>query len=225
MERYSRRRWKEAAPSLEEAAEACPSLEWSYKPNPFLEFPYLPYYFLGKCHYNLQSLPDALRSFYLSSCTGEPGRDEESTEDLSSLAESCRLRIRKREKPQPHADFIDGFTALRQKDWEEVAENMWDALQAWEEDGTMTSDSAGRFRAPYLPRYRLAEALFQLGCFQEACTQLSQSKLMQLRPAGSKDEMKGMEALKPQCEAKLRDRYQDKEICQQWRCWLRQGKP
>jgi len=224
MERYSRKRWKEAAPDLGEAAAACPVLDWSYKPNPFLEFPYLPFYFLGKCNYNLEKLPDALRNFYLSSCTGEPARNKESTKDLSSLTESCRLRARSKQRPSAHPYFAEGYAASQQKEWEEAADRMWDALQVWEEDGKTTS-SSGRWTAPYLPRFRLADALFQLGCYQEACDQLDRSRLEQIRPQGSEQELKRMAELKLQCERKRREGSQGKEICRQWQCFLRQGGP
>lgn len=228
MDRYSRRRWKEATPGLEEATVVCPVPDrpWPpYRPNPFLEFPYLPFYFLGKCQYNLENLPDALRSFYLASCVGEPARDPESTEDLQPLAQSVRMKIRKPQRPLSNPFFMDGFAASNQNDWHEAAAKMWAALQVWEEDGTMTPDSAGRWRKPYLPRFRLAAALFQLGCYREACDQLGRSKLNQVRPPGSQDEVKELEALKTQCAQKLNAAYPDPAICGQWRCLLKAERP
>lgn len=225
LDHYDNDEWKEAVSDLDDAIRVCPIPDgpWSVTRDLFREDAYVPFYYLGSCHLKLQHLPDALRSFYLASCFGEPARDKELTKDLGSLAEGCRIRIRKKQKPQLHPDFIDGFAASRQKDWEEAAENMWDALLAWEEDGTMTADSAGRFRAPYLPRFRLADALFQLGCYQQACSLLGQTKLEQTRPKGSDQELKRLAELTPQCRSNPRD--QNKPICRQWRCWLNQGSP
>ena len=227
MDRYSRKRWREATPGLEEATAVCPvpAGPWSYSPNPFLEFPYLPFYFLGKCHYNLENLPDALRSFYLASCVGEPARDPESTEELQPLTQNVRTKIRKQQRPLSNPYFMDGFAASQQSDWNKTAAKMWAALQVWEEDGTMTPDSAGRWRKPYLPRYRLAAALFRLGCYREACDQLGRSKLNQIRPPGSQDEVKELETLKAQCVQKQGEAYPDPAICGEWRCLLKAERP
>jgi tetratricopeptide (TPR) repeat protein len=225
MDRYMRRGWKEATPWLEEAAAVCPVLDWKYRPKIFLEFPYLPFYYLGNCQYNLENLPDALRSFYLASCFGEPAREPESTEDLQTLTQGVRTKLRKQKRPPSNPYFMDGFAASHQNDWQETAAKMWAALQVWEEDGTITHDSAGRWPTPYLPRYRLAAALFRLGCYREACDQLDRSKLNQIRPPGSEEEAKEMKALKVQCVQKLSAAYPDPAICGQWRCFLKAERP
>lgn len=228
MERYSRKKWKEAAPGLEEAAAVCPVPDrpWPpYRLNLFYEYHYLPFYFLGKCHYNLENLPDALRSFYLASCVGEPARDPESTDDLQPLTQGVRTKIRKPQRPLSNPYFMEGFAASQQNDWNKTAAKMWAALQVWEEDGTMTPDSAGRWRKPYLPRYRLAAALFRLGCFREACDQFGRSKLNQIRPPWSQDEVKEMEALKVQCGQKLSAASPDPAICGPWSCLLKAERP
>ncbi|HYU30525.1 MAG TPA: hypothetical protein VEW48_00045 [Thermoanaerobaculia bacterium] len=228
MEQYDEQRWAEAIRSLEQAAKVCPVPEppWSIYPNVFREISYLPYYFLGDCHLHLEHLPDALRNFYLSRCVGEPARSREETKKLASLTESCRLRIRSTQRPPTHPYFVDGYAASQQGKWAVTAEKMWDALQVWEEDGKTTT-SSGRFPAPYLPRFRLADALFQLGCYREACAQLDQTVLMRLPPQGrSKEERKRMDDLVPQCKRKRREGFpRDSDICQQWRCWLGQGAP
>jgi len=216
----------EVIPRLEEAAQFCPAPEraWPIRPNPFLEYSYLPYYFLGKCHYHLKDLPNALRQFYLSSCVGEPQRDKDGTHDLDTLTGGCRRQLESKQPPQRHPYFSEGFSAAQQQDWKEAAEKMWDALQVWEEDGT-TTVSSGRWTAPYLPRFRLADALLQLGCYQEACAQLDQSKLKQL-PKEKKElelERRRMKELESLCEKKKRERPEEKAMCQQWRCWLQQG--
>lgn len=219
---------RDVIPRLEEAAALCPVPDrpWSIRPNPFLEYSYLPYYFLGKCHYNLKDLPNALRLFHLSSCAAEPARDQEKTGDLGSLTAACRKGLKSQQRPQQHPYFSTGFTAAQRQDWKAAAEKMWDALQVWEEDGG-TTYSSGRWPAPYLPRFRLAEALLQLGCYPEACAQLEQSKLKQLEK-GKKEfelERRRLKELEALCEQKRGARSAEEQVCRQWRCWLQAGGP
>ena len=225
MKSYGKGDWDKAVPGLEEAAAVCPVPDRLWTVSPFSRFhyySYLPFFYLGSCHFELKQLPDALRNFYLSSCVGEPARDPKQTEKLGSWTESCRLRISSKKRPAEHPYYGEWSAALQKPKWDEAAEKMWDALQVWEEDGKMMS-SAGRFPTPYLPRFRLADALFRLGCYQQACEQLDRSKLEQIDPKGREQERKRLAELKPQCQKKPRD--QDNPICQQWRCWLGQGSP
>lgn len=226
MEQYGRRQYQKAIPEIEEAAALCPAPKssWSVTVQFLGEYPFLPFFFLGKCHLNLKDLPEALRHFYLSSCADEPVRNKEKAQELNSLTNECRQRLESKQRPQQHPYFSAGFAASQQKDWEAAAEKMWDALQVWEEDGR-TTISSGRWPAPYLPRFRLAEALFELGCYREACDQLDQSLLKQLHGREVEADRQRLEKLRPACELKKRQPYQEKEICQQWRCWLQQGGP
>jgi tetratricopeptide (TPR) repeat protein len=215
---------REVIPRLEEAAQLCPTPDqpWLIHPNPFLEYSYLPFYFLGKCHYKLKDMPGALRQFYLSSCTGEPKRDKEKTSDLGPLTAGCRQEL----KSRPSSYFNEGFTAAQQRDWKEAAEKMWDALQVAEETGE-TKLPTGRWPVPYLPRLRLSEALLQLGCYQEACAQLGQSKLKQLGKDKKElaPELQRLQELESLCASKKSEPPQQKEMCQQWSCWLQSGGP
>ncbi|HSS48764.1 MAG TPA: hypothetical protein VLX28_07450 [Thermoanaerobaculia bacterium] len=216
---------REVIPRLEEALQYCPVPDppngpWLIRPNPFLEYSYLPSYFLAKCQYKLKDLPGALRHLYLSSCTGETQRDKKNTGDLGSLTSGCRQGLKSQQPPY----FGEGFTAAQQRNWKEAAEKMWDALQVAEETGEMKLPS-GRFPVPYLPRFRLSEALLQLGCYQEACAQLGKTKLKQLGP-GKKElepELRRLHELESQCASRKGEPPQQKEMCQQWSCWLQSG--
>ena len=216
---------REVIPRLNEAAAVCPVPDqpWFIRPNPFLEYSYLPFYFLGKCHYNLKDLPNALRQFYLSSCANEPKRDKERTGDLDSLTTGCRKQLKSNQRP--NAYFSEGFAAAQQRDWGQAAEKMWNALQVFEEDGATVLPS-GRWPAPYLPRFRLAEALLQLGCYQEACAQLDKSKV-KLAPDKKEFELerKRMGELQAICERMRREGLGEKAMCRQWGCWLERGGP
>lgn len=218
MEQYGRRQWKAAIPEIEAAAGLCPASKGAwYVTVQFLgQFPYLPFYYMGKCHYNLKDLPEALRHFYLSSCVGEPERDDDATEDLASLSRQCRRGLESKQPPQQHPYFPAGLAAAEQQDWEKAAEKMWDSLQVWEEDGRITLTS--RWPVPYLPRFRLAEALFQLGCYREGCEQLDRSLLKNLRTPEVAMERRRLEQLKPECERRKREA--ENESCQRWKCWL-----
>ena len=221
MENYARRNYKGAIPPLEEAVNFCPapSAPWSVTVALLGQYPYTPLYYLGKCHYNLKDLPNALRDFSLSSCFGETKRHKETTEDLASLKEMCRRQIAGKERAQGHPYFRAGLSAAQDRKWEKAAEKMWDALHVWKEDGGPTN-SYGRWIDPYLPRFRLAEALFELGCYREAADQLDQSLVGTLRAPEMTEERQRMAKLKPECEQRIHQGYQDKEICQRWRCWL-----
>jgi len=162
-----------------------------------------------------------LRHFYLSSCNGEPAREKEKTKDLGPRTDKCLLWMKKQ---GPVTFFSEGFAASKQEEWQETAEKMWDALQVREEDGK-TTNSYGRWPDPYLPRFRLADALFELGCPRQACEQLGRSQLKQLREKRVESERQQMEKLLPLCEPKRLASQEEKEICQQWRCWLPEGAP
>lgn len=224
MKEYSRSRFKEAIPDLSDAARLCPKPgePWSIPVYGFGEYPYLPFYFLGKCYYRVQDRTNALRNLYLSSCFGEPTRDREFRSELRSLTHQCKDELASPRRPSKHPDFAEGISECEQKRWEEAAEKMWNALQVWEEDGR-TTYSAGRWPDPYLPRFRLAEALFKLGCEREACEQLDQSQLKDLSLPQAAPERRRLEELTPICDRKKREPYRDSLLCERWRCWLKEG--
>lgn len=216
---------REVIPRLEEALRMCPVPDppngpWLIRPNPFLEYSYLPFYFLAKCQYKLKDLPGALQHLYLASCAGETQRDRKITGDLGSLTSGCRQELKSKQPPY----FGEGFTAAQQRNWKQAAEKMWAALQVADETGEMKLPS-GRFPVPYLPRFRLSEALLQLGCYQEACAELGHSKLRQLEK-GRKElepELRRLRELESLCASKKSEPSQQKEMCQPWSCWLQSG--
>jgi hypothetical protein len=225
MAQYGRRNWEEAIPYLEKAVAACPNpgaRPWIITVPDVLfgQYPYLPFFYLGRCHISQSDLPNALRSFYLSSCVEEPKRGKEETKDLATLTKSCRERLASKKQPKEHPDFRDGLAAARRQSWEEAAEKMFDALQVWEQEGRPTV-SYGRWVVPYRPRFRLAEALCNLGCHRAAADQLEEVLLKDL----DAEENKLLEALKPECKRKVQTGPKEEEACQRWRCWLRQGQP
>lgn len=221
VQMYGSRKCGEAIPGLEEAAALCPVPPkdlWTVSKG-FATYPYVPFFYLGNCHYQKSDVPKALRHFYLSSCVGEPARDKEITEDLGDLTDKCLLRM-KREGALSH--FSVGFKASGNGQWKKSAEKMWDALLIREEDGE-TTNSSGRWPDPYLPRFHLADALFELGCPQQACEELSRSTLKKLREKRVEPERKRMEERLTLCEPKRLASQKEEEVCRQWRCWLQES--
>lgn len=231
IEQYGRSLWKEAIPGLRKAANLCPvpNGPWVITVMDFGEYDYVPFFYLGKSHLKLDDTEesfDALRHLYRSRCVNEPERHQEIKEDLSSLTQQCRSRLQSKKRPPQLPHFKDGFAAAKKQDWAGAAEKMWDTLQVWDEDGATTL-SSGRWPAPYFPRFRLAEALLQLGCYPEACAQLNRSKLKQA-PKDKKEfdlERQRLTELETLCESKKREPATEQEICQKWRCWLQAGGP
>lgn len=222
IEKYGRREWDKAIPELKEAADLCPVAppqeRWIFPLGWMGEYSYLPFFYLGNCHYKKNDLPKALRQFYLSSCVDEAARDKEATRDLGSLTDKCRLQMKSQENPE--SILSRGLAASKQSHWQEAADRMWDALQVREEDGN-TANLYGRWPDPYLPRFYLADVLFELGCPRQACEQLNRSQLKQLRsePRVEK-ERKLMAKRLTLCEPKKLAGQKENEICQQWQCWL-----
>lgn len=222
---YGRRRWGEAIPGLETAAAVCPAPEhgWQVSFGLLGTYPYLPFYYLGKCHYNLKDLPGALRHFYLSRCVDEPSRGSEREKgDLGSLTETSRRQIQSRQRPPSHPQFVEGRLAAGRSNFQAAAEDMWEALLVWDDDASLTTSSGGRFQASYVPRFHLAEALFELGCLREACQQFERTKLNQLSGGAVAGDRQRLEERKAECERRRRETYPDQAICRRWRCWLGQ---
>jgi hypothetical protein len=223
MWEYAYQNCKGAIPFLEDAVNFCPaSGPWIIqvdKIGPFYKFPYAPFYYLGECSYKLKDLPAALRNFYLASCFGENERYEDRTKDLASRTETCRKQVGGKDRSQSHPHFKAGLSARNEKKWEQEAEKMWDALHVWKEDGGPTN-TYGRWHDPYLPQFRLAEALFELGCYHQAVAQMDSSLVGKMQGPAAEEERQRMAKLKPECEQKIHQGYPENEICQRWRCLL-----
>jgi tetratricopeptide (TPR) repeat protein len=216
--KYKRSNCQEAIPFFNEAVKSCPVARppWTVQVALFGEFSYTPFYYLGNCHYNLKDLKTALRDFSFAGCFDENKRHQ----DLESLTEKCRNQIEGTDRSQSHPDFKDGLEAKKNQKWEQEAEKMWDALHVWTEDGKPTS-TYGRWHDPYLPEFRLAEALYELGCFRQAAAQMNKSLVGKLQGPETEEERRRLAELKPDCEQKIRQGYQDKEICQRWECLIK----
>jgi len=221
MSNYWFSRYQGAILSFEKAVNFCPapSGPWSVQVGVFGDVPYTPFYYLGDSHYNLKDLPAALRNFSLASCVGEGKWYKNATKNLASRTEECRQKAAGKDRFQSLTYFRDGFTAKEKQKWEEEAEKMWEALHVWKDEGG-TTNSHGRWPDPYLPRFHLAEALYNLGCYREAADQMNRSLLGTLKGPEVEEERRQLSKLKPDCEQKIRQGYQDKEICQRWQCLL-----
>jgi hypothetical protein len=233
MEKYADGQWFEALPHLQKAAKLCAAPKNPIRPvTPIplssIEFSYIPFYFLGSCHLNMKQPPDALRNLHLSICFGEPKKDKDATNDIGTLTNQTLQQIVKQHRPDKQPPyFSEGVTAAKQdKKWERSAERMWDSMQVWPEDGE-TVIVAGRWPEPYVPRFHLANALYELGCQKQACEQLAQSKLKELaaKDTAAKDkyddERKVMEQLEAKCAGARTSGQENLWICQQWQCWLK----
>jgi hypothetical protein len=234
MKIYSRRnisqsQWQEIIKHLQKATDLCPVPKSPIPPivaSPFSPgFSYIPFYFLGDGHFQVEERPEALRSFYLSSCFGEPKKDGGATEDLRDMTGQLLKQIVHQKRPEKQPPyFSEGIIAKEDNKLEQSAERMWDSMQAWPEDGE-TVIVAGRWPEPYVPRFHLASALYVLGCKRQACEQLAQSKLKELAAKDTaargkyEGERKKMEDLETKCASGVKD-GQNPWICQQWQCWL-----
>ncbi len=103
---------------------------------------------------------------------------------------------------------------------------MWTSLQIRSDD-KRTTLPAGRWPEHYVPRFHLAQALFELGCHRQACEQLQLTLLKALakeQPEKYKNEMKQMELLETQCAANQKSEHESDWICRQWVCLLQQDR-
>lgn len=229
-EEISAKTWNAAIDHLKKATNLCP-----IPPGPitvrsalFVTAPYIPYYYLGTCHKELKDLPVALRQFYLSSCFREPERGGNEIKDLDSLTNQSLKQVVQQKRPEKQPPYFgEGVTAAKtDKDWKRSAEQMWDSMQVWPEDGKTTIID-GRWPVPYVPRFHLANALFELGCRQHACEQLGRSKLKELAAKDTTgkydEELKEMEQLEAKCAAR-KGGPENIWICQQWQCWLKRDR-
>src|SRR6185312_12235898 len=227
IEHYSRKEWELAIPGLSKAAKLCPvhgkvMEEFSY-------YYYVPFFYLGECHYYLSTTENsfnALRHFYLSRCLEEPTRSD-ITKDLNKLTADCRRGLASKRPQQNPPEFNEGLKSF-DHDWDRTAENMWDALQIEPDDGQMKP--SGRWPDPYLPGLRLAKALVELGCVQEACTQYDRFQFKGLLAREDtrtkfQTERQIMAQLDAECAGKNRERTAYNATCQRWRCWVREGRP
>lgn len=233
MKSYENEQWTDSISHLQKAAALCAVPQKAIAPVSTIPlggttFSYIPFYFLGSCHVYVKQPPDALRNFHLSACFGETKRDEDATDDIGDLTTQSLKQIVKNHRPDKQPPyFSEGVIAAKQdKQWERSAERMWDSMQVWPEDGE-TVIVAGRWPEPYVPRFHLAAALFELGCQKQACEQLTQSKLKELaaKDTAAKgkydEERKAMEQLEAKCAGIKQSGLEKPWVCQQWQCWLK----
>ena len=116
------------------------------------------------------------------------------------------------------SQFSEGFRAFKQEDWEEVADRMLAALADRPEDGELTR-VYGRWFEPFLPRYYLGAALYELGCYQLSLEQLDASLLSQETIKGAKKQLEELESLKLKSDRFLRQGITESRDadCERWR--------
>lgn len=173
---------------------------------------YLPHFYLGLCHHRLGDHCQALGSFNLSECKGEVRSHSARWAELRELRAASR-----RSRPPTAEAFGQGLAAYEAKRWREAAERMAEALESWDEDGE-PARLYGRWRTdlPYLPRYFLARALFELGCLSESLRLLGCSSLSfcQLADDAREDPAEVLEELQRRIATAGPD---PPELCDRWR--------
>ncbi len=124
-------------------------------------------------------------------------------------------------RPGKHPEFSEGFRALRQEDWETVADRMLKALASWPEDGELTR-VYGRLFEPYLPRYYFGMALQDLGCYEQSLKQLNESVLSKKEIKGATKQLEELESLKLESERFVRRGINESEgaDCEGWKVIL-----
>lgn len=129
-------------------------------------------------------------------------------------------------RPGKHQDFGVGFRAVKQEDWETVADRMLKALVAWAEDGELTR-VYGRWFEPYVPRYYLGMALYELGCYEQSLQQLNESVLSKGEIKGAKKQVEELESLKLKSDRFVRQGIKERENaeCADWTARIDQLKP
>lgn len=124
------------------------------------------------------------------------------------------------DRPATHPKFTDGFRAFENKKWEQAVEIMWEADKIWPEDGELFRIS-GKAYEPYLPRYYMGIALYELGCYKDAADRLDSSILNQdLVIKGTKKERAKLRLFRQKCEAYLEIGIEvdnDATDCTSWR--------
>lgn len=222
--------WRNAIRDLQDASELCPvpPKPFSVSIEPFVIYPYAPFYYLGRSLDNDGDAPAALRYFYLSSCFERAEEGIEELDNLPTLTDrSQRMIASLQQSDKAPAPFGDGSVAVQEKDWQKAAEKMWASMLIRPEDGKATMP-AGRWPEQYVPRFHLGRALFELGCYRQACEQLNRSKLKALAAADHsgkyKEEIEEMAWLEAQCAAGPKGKPQSDWICRQWVCLLQQDR-
>lgn len=139
---------------------------------------------------------------------------------LFALVCSLSIDVFAQDRPKRHPNFVTGFKDFKDEEWRDVVIEMWDAHQSWPEDGEHTR-AYGRWTEPYLPRYYIGVALFELGCYKEALGQFNQSLLSQREVDGAKEEYKRLVELKQRAEIYVRNGTDQvgTEDCPEWRNW------
>lgn len=181
-----------------------------------LTTPYIPYYYLGRAYEKLGEPCYALGNLNLSDCETETASFPKQRKQL----DDSRGGLWWSRPPTPTA-FIEGIHAVQAKrgppDWEKVAEKMSYALKVWDEDGEMPRSSSGRWGVdrPYLPRFFLARALFELKCYREAAVLLACSPLARCQLKDSTSEKPAV--LLKEAQKRARSQKVEPGACDRWR--------
>lgn len=104
-------------------------------------------------------------------------------------------------RPAVVPEFQRGYKAFEDSQWEEAADFMWQAAKKWPEDGE-NAKTYGRWFEPYLPRYYLGRALYELGCYAAALGHFDQS-LLYRQPGtlkGAKSYVDNLRSYRQKCE-------------------------
>ncbi len=119
--------------------------------------------------------------------------------------------------PAKHPQFREGYRALRDKDWERAADHMLAAEKACDEDGKLTK-TYGNWYEPYLPRYSLGVALYELGCYEYALHLFKSSKLEKETIPRAEEMHEKHRSLKEKCKEYLHQgvKSKGKVDCSQW---------
>lgn len=128
------------------------------------------------------------------------------------------LDVPAEKRPAKHPEFGEGLKAFKQEAWETVADRMLKAVQAWGEDGELTR-VYGRSFEPYVPRYYLGAALYELGCYELSQRQLEESILSREEIKGAKTQLDELESLKLKSDSFVRQGVSQDEgaQCGDWR--------
>lgn len=105
-------------------------------------------------------------------------------------------------RPSKHPDYQKGYRAFGNKDWDKAADYMLKAENNWQEDGIPTN-TYGIWFEPYLPRYYLGIALFELGCCNEAMKYLESSLLGKQSIRDTEAKLERLQSVQRKCARRL----------------------
>ena len=111
---------------------------------------------------------------------------------------------------------MEGYRAYENDNWQRAADFMWKACIIWDEDGRNVIVYADQ-PEPYLPRYYLGVALFNLGCYREALHHFEKSLLNQQTIRGTEKQADNLRSLKQKCKEFLEYEEENAEVnCSKW---------